>query len=105
MVDLVCVRANRVAMRITVDDGGSVVSLAGALDLATKDCCYDAVVTTVGSHVRVDLTGLTFVDCSGYGALTAARDVLEHRGDTLTWGGAIGQTARFFHLVGAADTR
>jgi anti-anti-sigma factor len=51
-----------------------VVALYGELDAATVDGLLDALVEVAGSTVVVDLSGLTFMDSSGIGALVVARN-------------------------------
>ncbi len=50
-----------------------VVALFGELDAATSDGLADAIVGAAGSTVVVDLSGLTFMDSSGIGALVVAK--------------------------------
>ncbi|HSM67671.1 MAG TPA: STAS domain-containing protein [Ilumatobacteraceae bacterium] len=76
-----------------------VVRVAGELDLATCDQLVGA--TTAGHHpaMIVDLGGVTFMDCSGYGALVAARQVIESDGRSLAITGRTGQPARLWSLI------
>ena len=46
-----------------------VVALRGELDVVFADGLADALVEVAGSTVVVDLSGLTFIDCSGVAAL------------------------------------
>ena len=50
-----------------------VVALYGELDLVSAGGLADALVKVAGSTVVVDLSGLTFMDCSGIDALVAAK--------------------------------
>jgi anti-anti-sigma factor len=50
-----------------------VVALRGELDIVTAHGLTDALVEVAGSTVVVDLSGLTFMDCSGIDALVTAR--------------------------------
>ncbi|MEV6574252.1 STAS domain-containing protein [Streptomyces sp. NPDC051577] len=52
------------------------VPLAGELDLATAPAVRDAVRACLDSHpalLRIDISGVSFCDCSGLGALLWAR--------------------------------
>lgn len=51
-----------------------VVALHGELDVVSADGLADVLVEAAGSTVVVDLSGLTFMDCSGIAALVAARN-------------------------------
>jgi anti-anti-sigma factor len=50
------------------------VELHGELDIASVDGLTDALVEIAGSTVVVDLSGLTFMDSTGIGALVMARN-------------------------------
>ena len=54
--------------------GVHIVTLHGELDIASADGLADALVEVAGSTVVVDLSGLTFMDSSGIGALVVARN-------------------------------
>jgi anti-sigma B factor antagonist len=51
-----------------------VVALHGELDIVSADWLAGALVEIAGSTVVVDLSDLTFMDCSGIDALVAARN-------------------------------
>ncbi len=76
-----------------------VVHLTGELDLASRNQLF--VASTAGSHpdMVIDLAGVTFMDCCGYGSLVASRLVIEGQGRTLTMRGQAGQPARFFRMI------
>lgn len=65
-----------------------VVELSGELDIVSADFLTDVLTEVAGSTVVVDLSGLTFMDCSGIAALTAARDRIaaEERGEIVLTG-------------------
>ena len=50
------------------------VALHGELDIVSADWLTDALVEVAGSTVVVDLSDLTFMDCSGIDALMLARN-------------------------------
>jgi anti-anti-sigma factor len=74
------------------------ITLAGELDLATRGVAYDACVGEEGPDVIVDLGNVSFLDCAGYGALMAARRILQSRGGSLTVRNATGEPARLLFL-------
>ena len=51
-----------------------VVALHGELDVVSAEGLADSLVDVAGSTVVIDLSGLTFIDCSGIAALVAARN-------------------------------
>ena len=81
-----------------------VVHVTGELDLATSEQLVAA--STAGHHAEmvIDLSGVTFMDCSGYGALIASRLAIEAEGRSLTTTGQTGQPARLFDLITRLET-
>ena len=84
-------------------DGVSlVVELSGELDIATRvlveHACLDG-----SDVVVVEMGGITFMDCGGYGGLLAARRVLESRGGSLVLRSLSGQPARLLESLSALD--
>jgi anti-anti-sigma factor len=80
-----------------------VVHISGELDMATRNRLFSA--STAGHHstMVIDLAGVTFLDCSGYGSLVASRRIIEGDGRTLTVRGATGQPAHLFELIAALE--
>jgi hypothetical protein len=70
-----------------------VVSIGGDLDASSQERCFDADVAATSTNMHVDLAVTTFMDCRGYAALIAARQVIEGVGGELTWRGATGGPA------------
>ena len=68
----------------TVEGGRRIVRIAGELDLASRLACLNACVDGESDTVEIDRAGITFMDCSGYSALTDARLALQQRNVTLT---------------------
>ena len=75
------------------------VHIRGELDIAARNIVVDA--TTAGQHpmMIVDLAGVTFMDCDGYGCLVASRLILEASGRTLTLRGQTGQPGRLLAMI------
>lgn len=80
-----------------------VVALAGELDIATRQVAYDACVASENQDIVVDLGAVSFLDCSGYGALMAARAELRRRGGSLTLRNVRGEPARLLLLIAEGD--
>ena len=57
-----------------------VVVLHGELDIVSADGLADALVEVAGSTLVVDLSGLTFMDCSGIDAFGVARNRIQANG-------------------------
>jgi anti-anti-sigma factor len=101
----------RGAMIATHSDGGGLgvseisvggqrfVRLSGELDIATREVVRRACLEGNALTVVVDMTDLTFIDCSGYGALIAVRRILTERGGSLTMLKQVGQPAALFGLL------
>ena len=75
------------------------VVVTGELDLSTRNQLMSA--ATAGRHpaMVIDLTGCTFMACSGYGSLVASRLAIERDGRSLTITGQNGQPARLWKLI------
>ena len=89
----------RLLLDMVIAQDRCVVRVAGELDLATRNQLVSA--ATAGHHPRmvIDLGGLTFMDCSGYRAVLAARRIIEGEGRSLMIRGQTGQPARFLELI------
>ena len=75
------------------------VRIAGELDLATRLACFNACIDGDGDTVEIDISGITFMDCSGFSALVAAQFDLQKRHATLTVHNASGQPARLLACI------
>jgi anti-anti-sigma factor len=62
-----------ITVRKLPDPDIHVVALHGESDIVSADWLTDSLVEVAGSTVVVDLSDLTFMDCSGIGALVAAK--------------------------------
>ena len=76
-------------LAVTADrvPGGVSVRVVGEMDIATAPQLVAAMRSLSRwdtQHVWLDLTGLTFIDASGLGALVQARMLVEGRGGRLT---------------------
>jgi anti-sigma B factor antagonist len=80
--------------------------LVGELDLASVpilDACLRNLLATGSRYVRADLSGLSFLDCTGLGVLVEAhQDFLGVRG-TLILTGAGPQVRRVMSIAGVDD--
>jgi anti-sigma B factor antagonist len=81
-----------------------VVALSGELDVVSADFLTDALVEAAASTVVVDLSGLTFMDCRGIGALVAARNnILASELGELVVMGPSDIVRKALHLVGLSQ--
>jgi anti-anti-sigma factor len=80
-----------------------VVHVVGELDLATRNQLF--VAATAGNHsfMVMDLAEVSFMDCTGYGSLVAARRVIEGGDRTFMIGGQTGQPAHLLNLIAALE--
>lgn len=88
-----------------------VVRIIGDIDLESRDTVLAA--CALGDHRQlvVDLANVTFMDCTGYGVLLAARRIVEGGGGEFSWSNQTGESARFLEMIAelenhgvAADT-
>jgi anti-anti-sigma factor len=80
-------------------DGRALISLVGELDIARRDDVIRACAGTTDPEVAIDIGGLTFMDCSGYGALLQAKLAAP----SVEVRGGVGQPARMLRLIAALD--
>lgn len=90
-------------VRVSTDAGLRVVNVSGELDMGTRDSLERACLANDDMSVVVEMADLTFMDCCGYGALVAARRVIQERGGSLTLSNQVGQPARLLMLLGALE--
>ena len=81
------------------DGDNCVVEVSGELDVTTRNQLLTA--STAGDHptMVINLAGVTFMDCSGVGALVESRQAIEGAGRMLTVRGATGQPAHLLALI------
>jgi anti-anti-sigma factor len=92
-------------VRVSIDENERVVTMSGELDLASRNDLALACNGGDDLDVVVDMHGITFMDCSGYGGVVSARRLVEGRGNSLTLRGLTGQPARFLELFVAVESR
>ncbi len=90
-------------VNVSADGGNHVVNVSGELDMGTRDSVEEACLAGDDMAVVVEMAGLTFMDCRGYGALVSARRVIQARGGSLTFINQVGQPARLLMLLGAVE--
>ena len=95
----VAMQRSGLAVDVFPEGNSCVAHVSGELDLATRNQLFNA--STAGNHpaMIIDLAGVTFMDCCGYGSLVASRSVVESGGRTLTTRGATGQPARLLEMI------
>jgi anti-anti-sigma factor len=79
--------------------GHRVVRVGGELDVATRAHVRHACLAGRGNTVVVEMAGISFMDCSGYGGLVAARLILEASGGSLTLRHQTGQPAELLDML------
>jgi anti-anti-sigma factor len=93
-------------LQIVSRDG--VVTLFGELDVVSRESFVTACDSCAGDDVVVDLSGLTFLDSSGYRAFVETRDQMSSKGRTLSLRHAVGEPARvlgFLRLLEPASAQ
>ncbi len=80
-----------------------VVSIGGELDVATRNRVRRACLGG-RKEVVVEMGDMTFMDCSGYGGLIAARRVLQAHGGSLTLRNQSGQPAELLAMLSLLES-
>ena len=88
-------------LHVSRDRGRRVVQVGGELDLATRNLVRRACLAGRGRRktVVVEMGEMTFMDCSGYGGLVAARRALQDEGGSLTLRNQAGQPAELLVML------
>jgi anti-sigma B factor antagonist len=84
-------------------NGGMNVAVRGELDLAEAPRLEEVLRELAGHDVVVDLSGLSFIDSSGIGALVRAHAAAKERDCTLQTTGEHGIVRRALEVVGLFD--
>jgi len=82
-----------------------VVQMGGELDVATRHLVRQACSAGRRKVVVVEMADMTFMDCSGYGALVAARQALQEHGGSLTLCNPAGQPAELLTMMTRLEAR
>jgi anti-sigma B factor antagonist len=87
--------------KVQVKTGSPVISFAGELDMATAGAMHSALEpwTRAGGPVTVDLSEVSFMDCTGIHALLKAASALGDRGCIIVHG-AHGSAKRVLDITG-----
>ncbi len=88
---------------VSQDAGGAVVQVTGDVDLATSTRLRDALqqaAATSSSVVRVDMTGVTFLDSSGISVLVDAQQQLGQSSSRLVLHGVGDHVKRVLEISG-----
>ena len=91
------------SLSVSQEGSSRVVRVCGELDNETRSQLVVMCVAGNQPAVIVDLMALTFMDCAGYGAIVAIRDVLEHSARSLTIQNPIGQPARLLAMIAVLE--
>ncbi len=82
-----------------------IVTMTGELDLAGRETALRACLAHDASEVTVDLSGLRFMDCAGYGALAEAAAILRDRGGSMVLVDPVSTPRRLLTLIEEAGLR
>ena len=82
-----------------------IVQVDGELDVATRGLVRQACLTGRRTQVVVEMAETTFMDCSGYGSLVAARRILRRHGGSLTLRNQSGQPAELLSMLAQLESR
>ena len=88
---------------ITESSEGTLVALRGEMDLSSVPLLQDRVAVLSGPRVVIDLSGVSFMDSSGVGALLRVRQELEGRAVAVTMRRPVERVRRVIDLLGLAD--
>ncbi len=96
--------SEHLSVHVSNEGDQRVVWVTGELDAASREQLASA---AAGDHpaMVVDLAGVTFMDCGGYGSLATTRLAIEGAGRTLTTRGQTGQPGRLFDLIASLEDR
>jgi anti-anti-sigma factor len=86
----------------TAADGAAVIAVQGELETGSAQLLSEAIAKAAADHppeLRLDLSGVAFVDSSGLGTILAARAALSEH-STLRIVGARGNVVRTFERAG-----
>lgn len=91
-------------LNVEVDTSASpvVVSLSGELDIVSASDLQtrlEQIVSDANGRVRLDLSGLTFIDSTGLSSFIAAHRSAEENGVTLEFAGVSAQTRRLMDVT------
>jgi anti-anti-sigma factor len=76
-----------------------IVQISGELDVVTRNIVRRACAAGRRTAVVVEMSETTFMDCSGYGGLVAARNDLQAHGGSLTLRNQAGQPAELISML------
>ncbi|MGI5171098.1 STAS domain-containing protein [Spirillospora sp. CA-253888] len=96
---------NELSLSVTETDGRLVIAVSGDLDITYSDHLVALTAARVPGDARtiVDLTGLTFLDSAGLGALLQLWKRLQRGGGDMILVGATFRNARPLWFTGLAD--
>jgi anti-sigma B factor antagonist len=97
-----------VELRTRIQPGSHVVTVevGGEIDIESGRCLRNRLCFMMWAHgpwLALDLTGVTFIDCSGLGALLATRRLARVRGGWLHLIAVSGCARRLIEITGLQD--
>ena len=91
------------ALQVTEDDQGSVVIVAGELDLASAGEFRECLHRLVGQDVTLDFTGVTFMDSTAIGVLVASLQRAECEGGRFVFRDVQPAQMKVFEMAGLVE--
>ena len=91
--DVRSVQAGRLAMRVSLEQGRTVIHPLGHLDAGNRNQLFCRCLAPGHHHVVIDMTYVNSVDLEGVAGVLATRHVLESEGGSLSIRHASGQPA------------
>lgn len=96
-------------MTVTESPQGSRLELAGEIDIAAAGKVLEAGLRLVdrlgrSEELEIDMSGVTFIDSSGLGALVATRNAAVERGAGVSLSGVQPRIRRVFEYAGLLDS-
>ena len=85
------------------DEHRRLITVRGEIDLATADSLFRRLVTLVGrepDEIALDLSQVTFIDCTGLRALSEITSYVRAAGGRVSLVAVSPQVARLYELVG-----
>jgi anti-anti-sigma factor len=97
---------DELSIRILRDGSTATVAAAGEIDLSTVDELRSAVTGAAGEgteKLRLDLTGIEFIDSTGLGGLLELRSTLRSRNVTLEIDAGDGPVRQAMEITGLSE--
>jgi anti-anti-sigma factor len=98
-------RSSEFSVAVAVDQGSTVVSVRGDIDMATAPRLRQVLIDATSLAVVVDLSAVTFMDASGLGVLVGAARLARNEGRDLVLRDPSPSALRVLQVTGMLDAR